>query len=144
MHWFHAYFHFYYMWYDTHNKYVFCTPAFTHTPSSTVQAMDQSTLGSITVGLHPLHVSTKGQHHLKTPERHPRHELLHQCGYTNSHTPQLVWYKLWIKVPRVVSKWGFSHCMCQQKVNTTSKPRKGILEMNCCTSVGTPVSTHHK
>jgi hypothetical protein len=43
-----------------------------------------------------------------------------------------------------VSQWGFSHCMCQQKVNTTSKPRKGSLDMNCYTSVGTLVSTHPK
>jgi hypothetical protein len=62
--------------------------------------------------------------------------------HQHPHTSQVVRYELWIKVPRVVSQWGFTDCMCQQKVNTTSKPWKGSIDINSCTSVGTPASKH--
>jgi hypothetical protein len=62
-----------------------------------------------------------------TPERKCRHELLHQCGYISIDTPLGVLYKLWIKVPRIVSQWSFTHCMCEQKFNTASQnPRKKV------------------
>jgi hypothetical protein len=52
---------------------------------------------------------------------------LHQCGYISIDTPLGVLYKLWIKVPRIVSQWSFTHCMCEQKFNTASQnPRKKV------------------
>jgi hypothetical protein len=47
------------------NKFVHQHP---HTPRSMVEALDQSTWSMINIDLDPLHVSTKHQHPLQTPE----------------------------------------------------------------------------